>query len=41
MKPVRIKYYGLFWMTKQTYFILLALFGGVAFGALLIAGVGG
>ena len=28
MEPVRIKYYGLFWMTKRTYFILLL---GIAF----------
>jgi hypothetical protein len=41
MKPVRIKYYGMFWMTKQTYFILLALFGGVAFCALLIGTLAG
>jgi len=37
VKPVRIKYYGLIWMTKQTYLILLAAFGGIACGALLIA----
>jgi hypothetical protein len=37
MHPVRIKYYGLFWMTKQTYFILLCL-GASFMSVVLLAG---
>ena len=37
MNPVRIKYYGLFWMTKRTYLIVTAC-AGAAIVLLLLAG---
>jgi hypothetical protein len=35
MKPVRIKYYGLFWMTRRTYLIVTLAAVVFALGALL------
>ena len=34
MKPVRIKYYGLFWMTRRTY--LLLTLGAALFASLMM-----
>jgi hypothetical protein len=35
MKPVRIKYYGLFWLTKRTYLLLTLGAGLFALAAML------
>ena|SRR5947209_3336911 len=37
MKPVRIKYYGLFWTTKRTYLLLTLCAGVFALSAVLFA----
>lgn len=38
MEPVRIKYYGLVWMTKRTYLIILVIAAAFA-GVLLLAAI--